>query len=69
MMGKVMIKPPSKHCDLNTKSCELTTEEIDRATGGAVQIRELVIKAIVVTAPPASPSPMPVPMPNIATRS
>ncbi len=58
---------------LNTRTSnensELNMDEMDIASGGAIEIREVVIKAVVVqNPPPPSPAPTPVPYPNLRIR-
>jgi len=52
----------------NNEIRELTIDEMDLVSGGATEVRELVIKAVVVNPPPAPPAPTPAPLPNIKIR-
>jgi hypothetical protein len=53
--------------DLN-KTRELNIDEMDLVSGGATEIREIVIKAVVVNTPPGTPAPVPIPLPNLKIR-
>jgi len=53
----------------NNEIRELSVAEMDLASGGAIETREVVIKAVVVESPtPATPAPMPMPYPNLRVR-
>jgi hypothetical protein len=60
-----MTKPNSEP---NNEIRELNIDEMDLVSGGATEIREVVIKAVVVNSPPATPAPTPIPLPNLKIR-
>jgi hypothetical protein len=54
-----------------TKLHELSMDELDAVSGGSVEVRELVVKAVVVQPPPPPPPTPPVkptPLPTINIR-
>jgi bacteriocin-like protein len=51
----------------NDASSELSIDEMNQVSGGAIEIREIVIKAVVVQNP-TPPAPTPVPYPNLKVR-
>jgi hypothetical protein len=52
----------------NSEIRELNIDDMDLVSGGATEIREVVIKAVVVNSPPATPAPTPIPLPNLKVR-
>jgi hypothetical protein len=52
----------------NSEIRELNIDDMDLVSGGATEIREVVIKAVVVNPPPATPAPTPIPLPNLKIR-
>jgi hypothetical protein len=58
----------TKPNDELNKTRELNIDEMDLVSGGATEIREIVIKAVVVNTPPATPAPVPIPLPNLKIR-
>jgi hypothetical protein len=52
----------------NSEIRELNIDDMDLVSGGATEIREVVIKAVVVNPPPATPAPTPIPLPNLKFR-
>lgn len=59
-----MTKPNTER---NDASSELSIDEMGQVSGGAIQTREVVIKAVVVQ-DPTPPAPTPVPYPNLKVR-
>jgi len=52
----------------NNEIRELDIDEMDLVSGGATEIREVVIKAVVVPNPPPPVGPTPIPYPNLKSR-
>jgi hypothetical protein len=66
--GITMTKPNSKP---NNEIRELSIDEMDLVSGGAIETREIVVKAVVgesPTPPPTAPAPTPIPLPNLKIR-
>jgi hypothetical protein len=66
--GMTMTKPNSEP---NNEIRELNIDEMDLVSGGAIETREIVVKAVVVespTPPPTAPAPTPIPLPNLKIR-
>ena len=62
-----MTKPSS---GLNNEIRELTIDEMDLVSGGAIETHEIVVKAVVVESPTTPPptAPTPTPYPNLRIR-
>ena len=61
-----MTKPTNEP---NNETRELIIDEMAKVSGGATEVREVVIKAVVVAnPPPAAPAPTPIPLPNLKIR-